>query len=199
MDTATTTKTARYGACSACRRSKVKCLPRFEDTSSCRRCAELDETCEFEPHRKGRRHIHAKRKRSEEPVRVIAASSVSGRRDALNLVPPMVTPSETQRPTTDGQQWPPVRSSPYVVIHSMTGPRDWFVTSSRSIYAVPCPDQLASHDPIVRGVMTTKDSERLFKRYVWHSRYSDFADTLNLSLDGLYLSIHRCKVPISPD
>jgi hypothetical protein len=166
MDRPTTARTARYGACSGCRRSKVKCLPRPDDTSSCRRCAELGESCEFEPHRKGRTHTKRPRPESVEPVRTITTSRHTDRHGPLNSTPSVAHASDSRRHTRDGQQWPPVRSSPYVVIHSMTGPRDWFISSSRSIYAVPYPDQLTTHDPIARGIITTKDSERLFKRWV---------------------------------
>jgi len=182
-------KTARYGACSACRRSKVKCLARAEDPSSCQRCAELGESCEFEPHRKGRSRVHAKYRRPVESATGIAAprSSTSETR--------MISSGGSGPHESSGQQWPPLRSSPYVVIHSMTGPRDWFVTSSKSIYAVPCPDQLRTSDPIDRGIITIKDAERLFKRWVRILKSPDFSDTHSRWHGGRCQSTQSSRLP----
>jgi len=178
-------RVAKYGACLACRRAKVKCYQSADTYDEpCRRCRSLGEACEFLPHQKG-----------PKPRRQVGTPSHGSNGNGTNVRAPTLASvhrsdilRQTSNDTVEPNPWPPMRSSPYVVIQSIVGQEHSRLASARSVFASPTTEGLSGYDPVDRGIIEMRDAERLFKRCVppkdlAHVRHAQSVASWSLSLD----------------
>jgi hypothetical protein len=155
-----------FGACLGCRRVKTKCIVRPPSdnapagSKSCERCSRLAVPCMFTPHRKGTK-----------PKARTSISTGSKDQDRIAMHNPSRLRLLAERPAIETSPdltpeaiWPPLRSSPYVVIYSMLDSQGDTSMDAKSIFAVPRIDQVPDLDPLRQGIIHRKDAARLFKR-----------------------------------